>query len=731
MADSKTRARKPRKAKVASLLPNAEKYIEAGQNVLLIGLHGTGKALPNHAPVMTPNGWVAIADLAVGQKIIGRDGNTYEVSGVFPQGEKSIVEMHFSDGAVVECCEDHLWSFHKREHRNTGELVTEPASFFEDNVFSTPSASTKEAVTGQAKWYLPHVEAVDLAEQDLFIEPYAMGLLIGDGSFRPEYEVRFSTGDPELVPVVESALGVSAQAAGGVDYRFSGISQTIIPAIKDMGLHKSYSYEKHIPSEYLVGSIEQRLSLLQGLLDSDGSPSGSGAEFVTTSEQLAKDVKNLVHSLGGVSTLRSKVPTYTYNGEGKVGRTAYRMYIRLDMPLFRLGRKQSKVKPYKAAHRRLVGVVRTDRSTEMTCISVTSPDRLFLTSDFTPTHNTETVRELAGSLGLKVKSFSCSTLDPYTDLVGVPVPTEVDGRMVLKMVRPVDIDDADVIFFDELNRARPEVLDAVLEITQNGTINGEPLPNLKCCWGAMNPPNGDYKVDELDPALMDRFDAYIEFTPRPSVAYMAQHMPKAVAQALKSWWDDHNREKREHYISPRRLHKIGAVFMVHKTKKSILQALPPGGKYDSTKLYIMLDEAINPEKRVAREESGMGDAAADTFRFDDVKELEKQADELATFLKKNPQAFETHRKVALCLEKGVSGAKLVSDWADVLDSLHKPVLEKLVDQYPQPKQSQIRSAYIEKMQDSGGAKWARAHSNFYDVISTTAKNAYSQMPAIP
>jgi len=348
------------------------------------------------------------------------------------------------------------------------------------------------------------------------------------------------------------------------------------------------------------------------------------------------------------------------------------------------------------------------------------------------TGKTETIRALAEEMGLKVKSYSCSTLDPFTDLVGVPVPRiGEDGREHLKMIRPIDIDEANIVFFDELNRARPEVQDAVLEIIQSKTINGEPLPNLMCCIGAINPPNGEYKVEELDPALMDRFDGYIEFTPRPSVAYMAQHMDKAVAQALKSWWDDHNREKRgpESYISPRRLYKIGMVFTTHKNKRAVLQSLPPGGKYDSNKLYTMLDEALHPEKKAKREAANIGDGAASGIDFTDVKTMAKDKDKLAVFLRSNPQALETHRKTSKALENGVSGQVLISEWDEVLDGLHKPVLEALINSFAQPKVSQMRLAFTERLEKD--KKWARSRRNLYDALQATAKNALSQMPAMP
>lgn len=346
------------------------------------------------------------------------------------------------------------------------------------------------------------------------------------------------------------------------------------------------------------------------------------------------------------------------------------------------------------------------------------------------TGKTETVRALAEEMGLKVKSYSCSTLDPYTDLVGVPVPKQTeDGRDYLKQIRPLDIDEADIVFFDELNRARPEIQDAVLEIINNKTINGEPLPKLKCCWAAINPPDGDYKVDELDPALMDRFDAYIEFTPRPSVAYMAQYMPKKVAKALKAWYDDHNKNKRKEYISPRRLHKIGVIFMTHQNKRAVLAAMPPGIKSDTNKLYRMLEDAIEPEDDSG---GGIGDGAA-KFAYNDHDKLLKQAPKVAKYLKENPENLETHRKVAKSLKTRIGGGKLVEEWADVLEALNKPILESLISGYPQPKQSQMRSTYADIMQDTGGTSWARKHKNLHGVLKDTAKNALSAgtLPDIP
>ena len=143
----------------------------------------------------------------------------------------------------------------------------------------------------------------------------------------------------------------------------------------------------------------------------------------------------------------------------------------------------------------------------------------------------------------------------------------------------------------------------------------------------------------------------------------------------------------------------------------------------------MLDEALHPEKKEKREKSGIGDAAVSGVDFTDHKTMAASKDKLATFLRGNPQALETHRKAAKALENGVSGQALVEDWDEVLDSLNKPILESLIDSYKQPKVSQMRLTFGEKL--SNDKKWARSRRALYDVLQATAKNSLSKMPTMP
>lgn len=319
---------------------------------------------------------------------------------------------------------------------------------------------------------------------------------------------------------------------------------------------------------------------------------------------------------------------------------------------------------------------------------------------------TEAVLDICRRRQVTLKYYSCATLDPYTDLVGVPVPrkycdtcrvhfatdkdtcpvdpTHGDLREALKMVRPQEIDEAELIFFDELNRADPKVLNAVMEIIQFRSINGERLPKVVACWGAINPPEvdgeaGTYEVDELDPALVDRFDVFEEITPRPSVAYMEQHVPKPIAQALYSWWQDHDGQRRgmEGYISPRRLMKIG---LVYDKTGSFQAALPKWIKADRKKLGTLLErakqDAAKTGSKPAKFEGGLGQGANPNFTYD-RDSLKSESGTVAQYLAENQQDMDTHNEVLNAI-KGTHGKTLANDYAELLNALKPSIMEGFI-----------------------------------------------------
>jgi hypothetical protein len=371
------------------------------------------------------------------------------------------------------------------------------------------------------------------------------------------------------------------------------------------------------------------------------------------------------------------------------------------------------------------------------------------------TGKTESIMQVARARGIKMKYYSCATLDPFTDLVGVPYPRvycedcgEFENRAehrdlhpdctaeiaeVLKMVRPRDVDEAEIIFFDEFNRADPKTMNAVFEIIQFRTINGEPLPNLRACWAAMNPPDEDYEVEKLDPALVDRFDLYIDIAPKPSISYMSQFMPEPIAKALKLWWDEHQKQirdgkldKKVDYVSPRRLLKIGLVWCATENSRSVNQSLPLGGHFEKTMLGDYLKSA---QKQVEAERlgvtaapestaGGMGDRAAPQFIYQHAN-IKMREGEIATFLTENPQNLETHRKVANALRSGMGGGDLVRKTGRVLNALNPSMLEALITDFPVAKQSQMRSAFASLHKEN--QQFAKTLTRLHSVLAAGAR----------
>lgn len=167
---------------------------------------------------------------------------------------------------------------------------------------------------------------------------------------------------------------------------------------------------------------------------------------------------------------------------------------------------------------------------------------------------TQMIREIADSLGLSLKYFSASTLDPYSDLVGIPVPTENNKN--IQYLRSEDIEHAEFLFFDELNRAHRRITNAVLEIVQFRTINGTPLPKLKMIWAAVNPSDSEeYQTEALDRALVDRFDYQIDIPYQLSPKYFGQVYGDEIASVSFTWWNALS-DKQKSLVSPRRLDKI-------------------------------------------------------------------------------------------------------------------------------------------------------------------------------
>lgn len=367
------------------------------KNIMIMGSRGGGKAIPSYSTVYTPKGSTTIGEIAIGDKIIGKDGLPYNVIDIFPQGEKPIYEIELTDGRIIECDENHQWLlFYDKTHSKV--------------------LSTKELLEGKIKtkhkrsgftyrWKLPIIAPVQHTKKKQPIDPYVFGALLGDGTMTT-ITPKIASSDIEIISrfretlcdydIVYDNTTVNNYTIvyRGEDKYTKGVQGGKNPlhrAIKKLGINKTCR-EKFIPDVYKYGSVEQRIELLRGLLDTDGSINKDGAiEFTTTGEQLASDVAELARSLGmrvEESYDKREGQSHEIKEWKGIRRKYYRLYIRSNnINPFYLPRKAERFKPARSVHVCISDVRKTTRSANQICIMVDAPDHLFLIKDYIPTHN--------------------------------------------------------------------------------------------------------------------------------------------------------------------------------------------------------------------------------------------------------------------------------------------------------------------------------------------------------
>ena len=360
-----------------------------------------GRAQPLSSRVLTPDGFREIGSLSVGDLVIGSDGRPTPVLGVFPQGRKPVYEVRTQDGATTRACAEHLWAVLTPEDRRRNKPM---------RVLQTSDMIGRLRRSHQRRYELPVVAPVALPVQDVPLDPYAMGLLLGEGCLTCSTTPSFSTGDPELVEALGHLIdGIVIRHKGGPDYRLNppegrgGVrtANRVTAALRGLGLAGSTSKTKFVPAAYLLNSVDVRLGLLQGLLDTDGGPVTHRGrtcriQYTTVSPQLRDDVVFLVRSLGGVADWRRRGAAGRKPGVAR-GRPvhhradAFIMDIRLPagMPPFRLARKAALYDASGGGRpMRFIDSIEPDGEEETVCIQVGAADSLYVTDDFLVTHNT-------------------------------------------------------------------------------------------------------------------------------------------------------------------------------------------------------------------------------------------------------------------------------------------------------------------------------------------------------
>ena len=419
------------------------------KGLLLVGIPGTGKAQPLDSIVMTPEGPKKMGSLHVGDKVLTPLGEVSKIKKIFPQGLVDVYRITFEDGASVECTSDHLWKVRIRDRRQVADQWIVPTSFLMDKVIGRYKDHSNNLYID-----VPHIARMKM--KNLPIDPYILGVLIGDGSFRNG--ISLTSMDNQIVNRVGHFLkkkncklvhrvGRHGRAKNYYIAKTWKKKNRITALIEKLGLLNKLSNEKFIPENYLYSSHKQRIELLRGLMDTDGYVTTNGhIEYSTTSKKLSEDFKMLVESLGGLCYITSKVGSYTKNGKKILCKIFYRCYIRININPFFLNRKKNRVKPRTkyVNIRRVIKKIELIGKKECQCISLSDLQNLYMTNNYIITHNSLISKSIGNEWGLPVISFDPSRI--FSSRVG---DSEANMRRVLQIVENIS---PCILYIDEIEK---------------------------------------------------------------------------------------------------------------------------------------------------------------------------------------------------------------------------------------------------------------------------------------
>ena len=369
-----------------------------------------GKALAVDTPVPSPRGWRTMGDLRAGDVIFDECGQpTVVVAATPPMVNRPCREVLFSDGQSIVADISHRWLTASKSERRHGRASL---------VRTTAEVARTLRAGDEWNHHVLLAGAAQYPRRSLPVDPYVLGIWLGDGT-RYTAEITVGEGDEEILEHIKgagyavwAARGHSAHRGGGqspggagrlrdrITGRFT-VDGSLNSELAAMGLLGN----KHVPAIYLTSSPEQRLALLQGLMDSDGYVDDSGrCEYISTDECLSDAVVELAASLGLRPVKRKKRVTL-YGIEQK---PAYQVKFTPAFSVFRLRRKAARTKRAGRSHLfRAIVDVREIEPRPVRCIQVSNPRGLFLAGrTFIPTHNSS-----LGRLGLLTHS-TAGWIDP-------------------------------------------------------------------------------------------------------------------------------------------------------------------------------------------------------------------------------------------------------------------------------------------------------------------------------
>lgn len=372
------------------------------QLILISGASSTGKAQPLHCEIKSPiRANLTFGSVQIGDDIFGEDGKIYKVLDVIEQGEQDCYEITFNDGSSTCCNDRHLWTYYRgKKHLPNYE-----------GVYTAELKTIRKLSTQNIYFKCP--EPVSYPENVHLIQPELMGMLLAEGGFT-QTSITISVAEQEMIDRLQSFIlepNYSFHKNKGDNYNYilkyenfrgSKYDTNIYKnEIRRLGLLGLCSTDKFIPEEYLRDSYENRMRLLIGMFNCDGSlqrkkhqPGSPTASYSTTSKRLRDDLLELCRSLGYRVSYSSDHRHWKYTSGECFSVT---IHTSLDRKLPFDSRKHLDKYTYPIKYvwqRRAIKSIEYVGKTEMRCITTSNPSGLYLTDDFIVTHNSASLANI-------------------------------------------------------------------------------------------------------------------------------------------------------------------------------------------------------------------------------------------------------------------------------------------------------------------------------------------------
>ena len=392
---------------------------KTGMLTIVTGVPTHGKALSLDTPLPTPYGWTTMGDVKVGDKLYDDEGNICTVTFATPvQYNRKCYRMTFSDGSQVICDEEHLWvtrddkarrsMYHhrKRVERNGTEKIRPRGTDKSEKRTFQKERTTKEIIETlrtengkRANHAVALQGALDGIRTNVPIQPYVLGVWLAEGTTG---FCGITTGDKEIIDRIASFGYEIVKRKDKYTYGVHGI----VPHLRALEVLN----DKRIPQVYMRLPFTERLELMRGMMDGDGTCHKDGTcSYSTSKKELADDFYELLMTMGVKATITKKMASF--NGENK--KYNYRVNFHPYFKCFTLERKNSRIHSKYAddVNWRYVRKIESVGSVPVRCIQVDSPHHMYLCGkSMIPTHNTYALNFMLSRLNMlhdwKVAFFS-------------------------------------------------------------------------------------------------------------------------------------------------------------------------------------------------------------------------------------------------------------------------------------------------------------------------------------